>query len=1308
MNWRKIILLSLVSILSLQGKAECEGWSVFMGNIPSNLCVAQSVDLTMNVEHETEVVEATTEYKWFIQKPSSDEYEQVSTSQSTAYTFDEVGMYSIKAAAKPNDCAEFVESTPTTLELYATIVAGKIIGIDSICYNNQPAMLYQSVAPTGGNGLFTYQWQKKTTGDWENISGATNTTYQPGALTTTTYYRLVATTSCGSIESNEIEVYVRKDLTSPAITATPETVCYGFAPTLISIPTPATCDAHDSIAYQWQQRTTGAWENIDGATELTYQPEAITAAHQYRVIATSVKGCGQRESNVRTVNVYDDLQISTTGIAPLCHMASGTISVSATGEGGSYTYQWQETADGIVFTNIDGATSASYQTAPKPAGNYTYRCVVSPILGCEPDTSSNIVVTMYDDLSAGTIVGVDSVCYNSAPTSLYQSVAPTGGNGLFTYQWQKKTTGDWENISGATNTTYQPGALTTTTYYRLVATTSCGSIESNEIEVYVRKDLTSPAITATPETVCYGFAPTLISIPTPATCDAHDSIAYQWQQRTTGAWENIDGATELTYQPEAITAAHQYRVIATSVKGCGQRESNVRTVNVYDDLQISATGVAPLCYMTRGTIRVSATGEGDSYTFQWQDSLAGVWSDLSSGNAAIYTTQPKEGGTYYYRCIVLPTLGCTPDTSSVIEVVVYDSVAPGTITPTGADTICYGFVPDALSMNTHATGGDGNYTYQWLRRQEGATNFSYISGATDTTYSPTALYKTTEYQLEVTSSCDVKYTNIIRIYVRDELQAPILAEHADTICYNTIPELIITTKLPTGGVDDSFTYQWEVSENGSTYTSIEGETTTSYQPVALLKTMYYRLRATSAKACGDVVSNVVKVNVYDSLHITTQNPDTLCYKASTTISVSATGGGDSFGYQWQELINGVWTNIVGATASSYPTEPRIKGDYLYRCIVSSKKCDDYARISPEIKVSVYDKLTPGTIIGTDSTCYGFAPAEPLHVDVPAFGVDGHYNYQWQILENGNWNNIKNETKTSYQPEALTKGTEYRLQVASKCDTLTTNSIYIRVNPLPEVQEISGPDNVCYNQHEIYSIEKLNPGFTYEWMIENGNGELTTEALNVTSTDVFWKNPNTNDSIILRVTNNVTGCGRDIKFGIVVCNEQAPERTTIVRKPNSNILVCEENGELVYQWGYTEKSTLQEFPIEDSNRRYVLLPHTFDNVAYDYWLTLRHSETSPCYSRSYYVADNDTLITPSAANVSVPSYVRERIPIVVQNPNESQINCALYTLSGDPVGRWELGSVPYLSTTLPISVHSGMYVMHVSMGDYVKSIKLIAE
>ena len=1269
------------------------------------------LEFDMLVVNDTAELDSTSEYRWYIQAPSSLNYEQIDDSIFTSYLFNEEGIYWVKASARPNSSDTFYESTPISIELLLPVNAGTISSDQTICYNTKPNCIKEESAPIGGTGVFTRQWQKSVDGtNWSDIDGETDSIYQPDTLTATIYYHLVYKDSCDSVASNAVTITVRPPTTKPSIASSDSILCYNEDTTVLTVETEATGGSDEIFEYNWQESLDSiVFTNISGATGLSYTTTIQSSTRWYRVVAHSNRGCDSIASDPIRIDVYPDWSIINNTTQPLCYMDSGIISVSVSGVEGDCLFQWQEHNDNEdTWVDIDSAKTATYCIPGKTAGVYKYKVLVTPTNGCMTKVSDEFSVWVFDDLTQNTIIGTDTICYNNTPNTLSQVDVPTGGNGLFTYQWQSKTTGNWQDIPDATATTYQPEPLTTTTYFRLVAITSCGFVTSDSIEVYVRKDLTDPIIPSSAETVCYGFAPALITITTLATCDIHDSLTYQWQQRTTGDWQNIPGATELTYQPETITSTHQYRVIATSVRGCGSRESNVRTINVYDDLHISTSGVAPLCNMTRGTISVSATGEGGSYSYQGQDSVDGIWNNIEGATSEQYLTESKTDGDYFYRCIVHPTLGCTPDTSAVIKVSVYDSITPGKIAHEGSDTICYGFTHDAISISEDASGGSGSFTYHWMRRQDGMANFSYIPGATSTTYTPTAaLYKTTEYQLEVTNACDVKYTNRVVIYVRDEMQAPVLADHLDTICYNAIPDPIVASTLAKAGVDDSILYQWETSLDGITFSDIPGETATTYQPGSLLKTQFYRLRASSVKQCGIITSNIVKLNVY-SILITTISPDTLCYMTTTAISASATGGGEDYSYQWQEYVNDEWKNISGAIANSYETEAKPQGTYLYQCIVSSNKCDSYSRISPTIKVCVYEALSPGIIAGIDSTCYGVAPSAPLFVDTAPTGVDGNYTYQWQVLESDEWKDIRGETKTSYQPNVLVNGTDYRLQVASKCDTLYTNNIFIRVNPLPETQIINGPNNVCYNQHEIYRVEKLNPGYTYEWMVERGEGDLTTEAVNTSSIDILWKNPNSSDSVILHVTNNITGCERDMKFGVSICNEQAPERTIIIRKPNSNILICEEDGEMIYQWGYTEKSTQQEFTIEDSNRRYVLLPHTFDDVTYDYWLTLRHSESSPCYSKSYYSASTDVIKTLSDNIICVPSFIKGQIPIIVNNPGKKLIICSIYSISGEPLARYELGKESHFTTTLPITLHAGMYVMHVMIGDYVESIKLIAE
>jgi hypothetical protein len=106
--------------------------------------------------------------------------------------------------------------------------------------------------------------------------------------------------------------------------------------------------------------------------------------------------------------------------------------------------------------------------------------------------------TIYDDLNEPSVTTSEiSTCYNTAAFPVSASAA-SGGNGSFTYLWQSSTNyASWSDIPESKNSlTYQPPAMTATTYYRLKATSDygCGSVYSDVISVTVYDALKAPAI----------------------------------------------------------------------------------------------------------------------------------------------------------------------------------------------------------------------------------------------------------------------------------------------------------------------------------------------------------------------------------------------------------------------------------------------------------------------------------------------------------------------------------------------------------------------------------------------------------------------------------------------------------------------------------------------------------------------------------------------------------------------------------------------------------------------------------------------
>ena len=170
----------------------------------------------------------------------------------------------------------------------------------------------------------------------------------------------------------------------------------------------------------------------------------------------------------------------------VCYGETWDFPLGAAIEGGSgaITYQWQSSPDNSNWTNIAGATNADYTTPALTANRY-YRRIATR--DGNSVTSNSALVTVYANLTAGTIGSAQTICYNTAPAAFTQLTTPTGGTGTYTYQWQSSFDGTaWTNIANATAATYTSSALTATAYFRRnVSSGSCGTVNSPSVMVTV-------------------------------------------------------------------------------------------------------------------------------------------------------------------------------------------------------------------------------------------------------------------------------------------------------------------------------------------------------------------------------------------------------------------------------------------------------------------------------------------------------------------------------------------------------------------------------------------------------------------------------------------------------------------------------------------------------------------------------------------------------------------------------------------------------------------------------------------------------
>ncbi|MBW4362843.1 hypothetical protein, partial [Flavobacterium taihuense] len=152
-------------------------------------------------------------------------------------------------------------------------------------------------------------------------------------------------------------------------------------------------------------------------------------------------------------------------------------SVTPGSDHGTISYQWQSSTDGTTFTNIAGATSATYD-APAVAVKTWFRRVATSDVGCAGN--SNVLTVTPNDIAPGTIAGDQTLCSPFDPAAFTSTTVGSSTNGgVISYQWQWSTTGcegSWSDISGATSATYNAGVVSVITNFRRVATSTLNGV----------------------------------------------------------------------------------------------------------------------------------------------------------------------------------------------------------------------------------------------------------------------------------------------------------------------------------------------------------------------------------------------------------------------------------------------------------------------------------------------------------------------------------------------------------------------------------------------------------------------------------------------------------------------------------------------------------------------------------------------------------------------------------------------------------------------------------------------------------------
>ncbi len=367
-------------------------------------------------------------------------------------------------------------------------------GKDTICAGQKPKLITGS-QPKGGNGVYTYVWEQSTDGlDWDPATGGTNVSllsFQPPALTQTTWYRRTVTSDTIVDESRELEIYVYPAIENNLITGE-DTICYNTNAQPLQGIVPVTIGGNGSFTYRWEESTNKLTWNVAG-TGSNFDPGNLTDTTFYRRVVNSTAWCSDTSNTWTTVVLprIENNRFSSEIDTSICMNTSpGTLhAMQPKGGNGTYSYSWQLKDQG-AWTNVSGSNKMNLTVGQLTNTSSFRRIVYSGHNNACIDTTAivkTIVVKLPIDNNSISGAPVRYTCYNT-PITLNGSL-PENGFETYAYQWEQSADNlTWLGIAPA-GQNLQSDDLIDRTFFRRVVFSSPALREcadtSNVVEVRI-------------------------------------------------------------------------------------------------------------------------------------------------------------------------------------------------------------------------------------------------------------------------------------------------------------------------------------------------------------------------------------------------------------------------------------------------------------------------------------------------------------------------------------------------------------------------------------------------------------------------------------------------------------------------------------------------------------------------------------------------------------------------------------------------------------------------------------------------------
>jgi gliding motility-associated-like protein len=572
-----------------------------------------------------------------------------------------------------------------------------IRGVDTLCAGQSLSNPLTGSQPKGGNGIYTFQWQQST--DKVNWSPALGTTALrtliPPALNQTTWFRRIVSSLSTRDTSRTVEIFVYPAITNNIIYGT-DTICSDLPGKTLTGTTPS--GGSNVYRYLWQYSDNqSAW--LNDSTTSYYNPGPLKESRFFRRLVTSAADICTHTSNSVKITVLPSISnnVFVTSDTVLCDGQGPGVLKSKTPENGdgTYSYLWQNKSLTGSWTSIPATDMMQYNPGTLTDTTFYRRIVFSGNDRACKDTSDtktiNVLPAITNNLPA---TAINRYCAGEVPVPI-SGTAPSGGDGAYTYQWQWRTSGNWNLVPGATLKDFIPDnpLEISTQYNRIVSSGRYNACRDTSVALlldvipYIQNN-----VLLSDQTICENSTPVPFNT-SPAT-GGLGGFTYQWIQHdeSVTGWINVPGnGNQVSYIPGPVSVTTLFARIDSS--DICSKTSDTVTVTVYPSIasnSIMGGSVQFTCLNSPKSLTGSLPVNGNgNYLYQWEQSINNTDWNQAGGSGKDFIS-PELATTQYFRRVVFssPALHECADTTDAVEVRI--NPLPSGDVITAVDTLCAG------------------------------------------------------------------------------------------------------------------------------------------------------------------------------------------------------------------------------------------------------------------------------------------------------------------------------------------------------------------------------------------------------------------------------------------------------------------------------------------------------------------------------------------------------------------------------------------------------------------------------------------